>query len=144
MRNLSGNVSGRLSAASTEASLEAPPIRLFSTERPFAFYIRAAPLELRASGLFREIFAKWPASWALQVLRRRRSQGKQSWSRQSPGGPTTTMTSLASRGLQDLTNRVGATASAGWRGGASVVSSGYSGSAVLMQRARSMPAAVLS
>ena len=41
-------------------------IRLYSTERSFAWYMNGCPKALRDAGFFNLIFAKWPASWVLQ------------------------------------------------------------------------------
>ena len=43
-----------------------PYIYLYSTERTFASYMSACPPDLKGIGFFNHLFAKWPASWALQ------------------------------------------------------------------------------
>ena len=41
-------------------------IRLYSTERSFAWYMNGCPKHLREAGFFNPIYSKWPASWVLQ------------------------------------------------------------------------------
>jgi len=56
-----------LQAVSTATQPDSRPcIYLYSTERTFASYMSACPPDLKGVGFFNHLFAKWPASWALQ------------------------------------------------------------------------------